>query len=256
MGFPVDINNQQSVELIPKEKLIRKLFHAGDLVIELDTTGYSLCTFTITNLLTPGNSVIVQGSNNGTSYVDVQPVSLGSMASNLSATSGNFFKISNQPTSYQIGKVGRFVKFIFNGSTTNPTLFTAVLSSGQISASLEDIRIPNTNSWSYTSGLTGLTGSASSFVTPTVINPALQYVINSLDIVNSGAIDSVIQLRSFLTSGTASTIVWSQFIKAGERVSLQNITPGIPVLGGRRVEVISSANTTYFINAQGITTNI
>jgi hypothetical protein len=256
MGFPVDINNQQSVELIPKEKIIKKLFHVGELFYEIDTNGYSLCTYTISNFLTSSYSVIVQAGNNGINYIDVQPVALGSMASNLSATSGTFFLMSNSSTSYQLGKFGRFLKFSFNGVTSNSTLITILLSNGSVAANNKDIRIPNNNSWTFTSGATGITGTASNVITPGSISPALTYVINSLDITNSGAVDTVIQLRSIVSGGTSPIVRWSQYLKAGERISLQNITPGIASGGGGRIyDVISSENTTYFINVQGITTN-
>ena len=109
-NFPVGIQNHPTVDSFEKEKTIISLIDNSTSYLTVDTYGYGLISFSVANNLS-SVKVSAQSSNDNSTWKDVQPISLMSMPSNLSAASGNPYV--NQPgnNSYQLPKCGRFIRF-------------------------------------------------------------------------------------------------------------------------------------------------
>jgi len=102
-NFPIGVQNHPTVDSFEKEKTIISLIDNSTSYLTVDTYGYGLISFSVANNLS-SVKVSAQSSNDNSTWKDVQPISLMSMPSNLSAASGNPYV--NQPgnNSYQLPK--------------------------------------------------------------------------------------------------------------------------------------------------------
>lgn len=252
-NFPVGIQNQPMVDSFEKEKTVISLIDSTTGYVTIDTYGYGLINFSIANNLS-SVKVAVQSSNDNNTWKDLQPVSLASMPSNLSAASGNAF--INQPgnNTYQLPKSGRFIRFIQTSVSDNYTTLSVHLSNGQLNSNTKQLDIPNYEAWSFVSPISGITNATLNVLTPSS-NPATNQCLMSLDLYNAGSVDLVITISSNTTTNTDKVPLWRTKLKIGDRIT-QNFKPAISTKNGSRIlEITSDVAGIYFVNAQGWSTN-
>lgn len=254
-NFPVGLNNQPTFNAKLPERNIRGVLSINSGYVMFDTSGYNAMNIIITS--PNGNPrITIEGSGDGIFWGPIQPISLSSVPSNLSAAGGTLaFVNTNGVGFYQVAKPAQFVR-ISQGSTGNNSYTTVnvILYNGAVTPKQADIRIPNNSSWNYVATAGGITN-----ITPTLLvaSPVGSFLnaLLGLNLTNSGETDTEVLIRSNATLGGGSpTVVFRTYLKAG---TTQNIsfTPALKTVINQLFEVVLSASTIVYVNAQGIIIN-
>jgi len=251
-NFPIAIQNQASINVRNPERTLRGVFSINTPSLVFSTSGYNLITYTISS---PGGNpkTAIETSNDGIYWSAVQPISLTSTQSNLSASAGaGAFTSPNGAASYQVANPGKFVRITqFNTSNNSHTIINVLLNNGSQGYKQQDINIPNVLAFTYSSPSGGIVNTTPVGLATTVISASYSYLLLSLDLVNASNNDTEVIIRSNATIGGGSpTVIYRTFLKASASQSLR-FKPGIKALAGQLMEVVLSSTATVYVNAQG-----
>lgn len=253
-NFPVQINNQASINVRNPERTLRSVMISGN-YLTFSTCGYNLLTFIISS---PNSNpkIVIEASNDGIYWSSVQPISLSSIPSNLSAPGGNSqFTSFNGIVPYQISNPGKFIRITQVNTFSSYSIVNVLLNNGSLSPKQQDINIPTSNGFSYASPSGGIVNTTPVGIATTAISISLTYLLLSLDLVNAGITDTEVLIRSNATIGGASpTVIYRTFLKAGTSQSLR-FKPGVKALASHLMEVVLGSTATVYVNAQGTQIN-
>lgn len=254
-NFPIDIQNQAIVNSNLSERNIRGVLSISSGYITFDTSGYNAMNIIISS--PNGNpKITIEGSGDGIFWGAIQPVSLGSVPSNLSAALGTSgFINTNGVGFYQISKPAKYIR-ISQGSISNNSYTTVnvILYNGSISEKQQEIRVPNNSSWYYVSPSGGIVNTTPLLLVSSPVGSFLNALL-TLNLSNAGATDTEVLIRSNATLGGGSpTVVFRTFLKAGASQNI-NFTPALRTTINQLFEVVLSATATVYVNAQGVIVN-
>lgn len=251
-NFPVGIQNQPTINSKQPERNIRGVMSLSSGYITFDTSGYNAMNVIISS--PNGNPrITIEGSGDGIFWSPIQPVSLSSVPSNLSAAGGTLaFVNTNGVGFYQVAKPANFIR-ISQGSTGNNsyTNVNVILYNGAVTPKQQDIRIPNNSSWNYASTSGGINNTTPVLLVVSPVGSFLNALLG-LSITNASDIDTEVIIRSNATLGGASpTVVFRTFLKAGTTQNL-SFTPALKTVINQLFEVVLSTSATVYVNAQGV----
>jgi hypothetical protein len=254
-NFPISVQNQPIVNLKHPERNIRGVLSVSSGYMTFDTSGYNAMNVIISS--PNGNpKITIEGSGDGIFWSAIQPVSLSSVPSNLSAAAGaSGFINTNGVGFYQVAKPAKFIR-ISQGSISNNSYTTVnvILYNGVVTPKQQDLQVPNNNSWYYTATSGGIVNTSPVLLVSSQVGSFLNALL-TLNLSNAGATDTEVLIRSNSTLGGGSpTVVFRTFLKAGTSQNI-NFTPALRTTINQLFEVVLSATATVYVNAQGVIVN-
>ena len=254
-NFPISVQNQPIVNSKHPERNIRGVLSISSGYMIFDTSGYNAMNVIISS--PNGNpKITIEGSGDGIFWGPIQPISLSSVPSNLSAAVGaSGFINTNGVGFYQVAKPAKFIR-ISQGSISNNSYTTVnvILYNGVVTPKQQEIQIPNNNSWYYTAASGGIVNTTAVLLVASPVGSFLNTIL-TLNLSNAGATDSEVLIRSNATLGGGSpTVVFRTFLKAGTSQNI-NFTPALRTTINQLFEVVLSATATVYVNAQGVIVN-
>ena len=254
-NFPISVQNQPIVNSKHPERNIRGVLSVSSGYMIFDTSGYNAMNVIISS--PNGNpKITIEGSGDGIFWGPIQPISLSSVPSNLSAAVGaSGFINTNGVGFYQVAKPAKFIR-ISQGSISNNSYTTVnvILYNGVVTPKQQEIQIPNNNSWYYTAASGGIVNTTAVLLVASPVGSFLNTIL-TLNLSNAGATDSEVLIRSNATLGGGSpTVVFRTFLKAGTSQNI-NFTPALRTTINQLFEVVLSATATVYVNAQGVIVN-
>lgn len=253
--FPVGLQNQPIVNAKLPERNIRGVLSISSGYITFETSGFNAMNVVISS--PNGNPrITIEGSGDGKFWSPIQPISLSSVPSNLSAATGTLaFVNTNGVGFYQVAKPAQFIR-ISQGSTSNNSYTTVnvILYNGNVTPKQQDLRIPNSSSWYFVSPPGGITNTEPVHLTAWPVG-SFQNALLAINITNSGNIDTEFLIRTnSALDASGPTVLYRTFLKAGTTQNV-NFTPALRTLLNQFFEVVVLEATVVYVNAQGIIIN-
>lgn len=254
-NFPVGLQNQPIVNSKQPERNIRGVMSINSGYITFDTSGYNAMNVIISS--PNGNpKIVIEGSGDGIFWGVIQPTSLSSIPSNLSAELGlSAFTNTNGVGFYQVSKPAKFIRISQTSTGNNSyTTVNVILYNGSVAPKQQDLKIPNSSSWYFTAQSGGIVNITPVLLKSSVVGSFLNALLG-LNLTNSRTTDTEVLIRSNATLGGASpTVLFRTFLKAGTTQNLV-FTPALRSVVNQLLEVVLSQTATVYVNAQGVVIN-
>jgi len=250
-NFPISIQNQQTVNSKNPERNIRAVLSINSGYTIFDTSGYNSMNIIVSS--PNGNpKMVIEGSGDGIFWGAIQLVSLSSTPSNLNAGTGtSTFTNGNTVGFYQVSKPSKYIRISQSSISNNSyTTINVILYNGSITPKQADIKIPTLNTFSYVATSGGIVNTTPVGLCTTPVGSYLNALF-TLNLSNAGLVDTEVLIRSNATVGGGSpTVIFRTFLKSGTSQNI-NFTPALKTIVNQLFEVLTSATTILYVNAQG-----